>query len=160
MRLDRILGRALVSGTVASLGSVGALLVASRVEAGSYPQALNATSHWLHGDRAARVRGFDLGHTGTGYATHLAATLFWASFYEAWAAARPTNRLAERTARATIVAASAALVDYTATPHRFTPGWELVLSKRAMATVYAAMAIGFVLAPPAAWRKLSRTRFD
>ena len=33
--------------------------------------------------------------------------------------------------------------DYTVTPRRFTPGWELVLSKRSMALVYGAMAAGF-----------------
>ena len=42
------------------------------------------------------------------------------------------------------MAAVAAAVDYGATPKRFTPGWELVLSKRSMASVYAAMAAGFV----------------
>jgi hypothetical protein len=36
----------------------------------------------------------------------------------------------------------AAAVDYGATPTRFTPGWEFVLSKRSMAATYAAMALG------------------
>ena len=40
------------------------------------------------------------------------------------------------------MAAVAAAVDYLATPKRFTPGWEFVLSKRAMALTYAAMAAG------------------
>ena len=45
------------------------------------------------------------------------------------------------------MSAFAAAVDYTVTPHRFTPGWELVLSKGGMAVVYAAMAAGFAVAP-------------
>ena len=40
------------------------------------------------------------------------------------------------------LAALAAATDYGATPKRFTPGWELALSRRGMAAVYAAMAAG------------------
>ena len=39
----------------------------------------------------------------------------------------------------------AAAVDYVATPKRFTPGWEYVLSKRAMACTYVAMAAGLAI---------------
>jgi branched-chain amino acid transport system permease protein len=46
-----------------------------------------------------------------------------------------------------LVFMAVAAVDYTITPHRFTPGWELVLSKRGMALAYAAMALGFVATP-------------
>ena len=108
-------------------------------------QPLNATSHWLNGDRAARRRAVDLQHTGVGLATHLAATVFWATLFEAWQAARPSRGAAETAARAAAVAALAAVVDYTITPKRFTPGWELVLAKRSMALAYAAMAVGFAV---------------
>jgi hypothetical protein len=51
-----------------------------------------------------------------------------------------------------MTSAIAAVVDYGLTPHRFTPGWELVLSKRSMAAAYLAMAAGFAgaeyLLPP------------
>jgi len=43
---------------------------------------------------------------------------------------------------AVATAAIAAAVDYGATPRRFTPGWEFMLSKRAMAVAYGAMAAG------------------
>ena len=56
---------------------------------------------------------------------------------------RPPNDASDVIIRAASVAALAAAVDYTITPKRFTPGWELVLSKGAMAVVYAAMAAGF-----------------
>jgi hypothetical protein len=39
--------------------------------------------------------------------------------------------------------AIAAAVDYGLTPHRFTPGWELALSKQSMAAAYLGMAAGF-----------------
>ena len=66
MNIERVLRRALVSGSVASATSGVALAAMSLAERGSAPQALNATSHWLHGDRAARVRRLDVAHTGTG----------------------------------------------------------------------------------------------
>ena len=146
MNIERVLRRALVSGSVASATSGVALAAMSLAERGSAPQALNATSHWLHGDRAARVRRLDVAHTGTGYATHLAATIFWAALYEAWQEARPAADLPSRASRGALVAALAAVVDYTITPKRFTPGCELVITRRAMAAVYAAMAAGFAIA--------------
>ena len=40
------------------------------------------------------------------------------------------------------MSAVAAAVDYGATPKRFTPGWEFVLSKKGMAFAYAGLAVG------------------
>ena len=109
-------------------------------------QPLNATSHWLNGDSAASRRRIDFRHTGVGLATHVAATVFWAALFEAWLRAQPARGRADVVRRAAAVAALAAVVDYTITPRRFTPGWELVLTKRSMALVYAAMAAGFYAA--------------
>ena len=43
------------------------------------------------------------------------------------------------------MAGVAALVDYRATPKRFTPGWEFVLTPGAMAVAYAALGAGLAL---------------
>ncbi len=135
------LSRAVVSGSIAA-GASSLALAALAVGAGkSAPQPLNATSHWMHGAGAAEVRGLDLAHTGVGYATHHAATIFWAAFFEG--SVDDGTRTRDVVARALGVAALAAVIDYTITPKRFTPGWEYVLSKRAMGVVYAAMAAGF-----------------
>ncbi len=142
--MSTTLGRALVSGSCGCLASVAALALVARAEGKAAAQPLNATSHWLNGDRAASFRGVDAARTGTGLATHLTATVFWASLFEAWEGPR---RRPGRLGRAAAVSAFAAAVDYTVTPHRFTPGWELVLSKGGMAVVYAAMAAGFAVAP-------------
>ena len=142
--LTGLAARALLSGTCGCLASAAALALVARAEGKAAAQPLNATGHWLHGDRVARFRGLDAVHTGTGFATHLAATIFWAGFFEAW---EGPSRRPGRLGRAAAVAALAAAVDYTITPHRFTPGWELVLSKRGMALAYAAMALGFVATP-------------
>ena len=137
------LSRAVVSGSVAAATSTTALAILAVRAGNSAVQPLNATSHWLHGPGAAKVRRVDLAHTGVGTATHHTATIFWAAFFEAWAGVRPAAERHQFVTRALTVAALAAAVDYTITPKRFTPGWEYVLSKRAMGLVYVAMAAGF-----------------
>jgi hypothetical protein len=135
--------RVLVCGSLASVAAALTLAAASRNESRSAAAPINATSHWLHGDSAATHENFDLPHTGVGYATHHGAAIFWAGLFEA---------LRRRSGRAdwhavardaTVASATAAFVDYVLTPHRLTPGWELVLSKKSMALAYIAMAAAF-----------------
>ena len=141
-RWTGLLARAAVSGTAASVASTVALGLVARAEGKAPLQPLNATSHWLNGDGAGAFEGADLVHTGVGYATHHAATIFWALFFEGWTAGRPALSPASVAGGALALSAIAAAVDYGPTPKRFTPGWELVLSKRSMAVVYGAMAAG------------------
>ncbi len=140
--LSRMIGRALVSGMVASVMSTVALALAARAEGKGALQPVNATSHWLNGDEAASRKGMDASHTVVGYATHHAATVFWALIFEAWIAARPPRSASRLLADAAAMSAIAAAVDCGPTPRRLRPGWEFVLSRRGMAVGYAAMAIG------------------
>ena len=142
-RPTSILRSAIASGTVATGTSAVALAFLALAAGKGAAQPLNATSHWLYGDDAAKFPHADADHTGVGFATHHAATIFWALFFEGWLARRPVRTAAGASGRAAAVAVLAAAVDYTITPRRFTPGWELVLSKRAMAAAYLAMAAGF-----------------
>ena len=81
-------------------------------------------------------------------ATHHAATLFWAVLFERFIQLHPDRRGNRLLGEALIVSAVASAVDYGATPKRFTPGWELVLTKRSMAAVYGAMALGLAAGGP------------
>ena len=132
----------LASGTLATATSATALALVAVREGKGAAQPLNATSHWLYGREAAKFPRADVDHTPIGFATHYAATIFWATAFEAWLALRGRRGASAAALGAVGVAALAAAVDYTITPKRFTPGWEFVLSKRAMALAYAAMAIG------------------
>lgn len=132
---------ALMSGAVASAVSTGALALLARMEGKGVLQPVNSTSHWRNGERAASFKKADLAHTAVGYATHHAATVFWAVLFERWLGARRVAAL-PLVRDAVAMSAIAAAVDYGATPKRFTPGWEFVLSKRSMAAAYAAMALG------------------
>ena len=112
--------------------------------AGKAPlRPINATSHWLNGEQAGDFSGTDARHTAVGYLTNHAACLFWALFFEAWQNYRPARSGGELLRDAVLMSAIAAAVDYGATPKRFTPGWELVLSKAGMMGAYAALALGF-----------------
>ncbi len=133
---------AFVSGTVASATSTIALAVLARTEGKGALQPVNSTSHWRNGERAAAFSGADLAHTAVGYATHHAATVFWAVLFERWIGSRRPAKVLPLMQDALVLSAIAAAVDYGATPKRFTPGWEFVLSKRSMAVAYAAMALG------------------
>lgn len=131
-----------IAGTFGSLTSTGALAFLDRAEGRSGWQPTNATSHWWHGGEAAHVTRPDWPHTGLGYATHHAATLFWALGFARWAESQPELPPRTALAGALATAAVAAAVDYGITPKRFTPGWEDVLTKRSIAVAYLAMAAG------------------
>ena len=136
------LRRAAVSSLAASAASGLALAATARAEGRGALQPLNATSHWLNGDGAAADTSASLRRTGVGVGTHVAAMLFWAVVFERWIERRRPLELAPLLAHAAALSVVAAAVDYGATPKRFTPGWELALSRRGMAVVYAAMAAG------------------
>ena len=137
-----ILRAALVSGSCAGLGSAAALAVAARAEGKAAVRPINATSHWRNGDAAGTYGGIDGAHTAVGVLTNQAASIFWALFFEAWRAWRGPARPLPMLRDAMILSVVAAAVDYGATPKRFTPGWELVLSRRGMAVAYGGLALG------------------
>jgi len=130
------------SGSCAGLASAAALAVAARIEGKAAIRPINATSHWLNGDQAASYDGFDVAHTAVGFITNHAASIFWAVFFEAWRTRRRPVGPLPMLRDAVILSAIAAAVDYGPTPKRFTPGWELVLSKKGMAVAYAGLAFG------------------
>ena len=138
----RILRSALVSGSCASFGSAAALALAARVEGKAAVRPINATSHWLNGEAAGSHEDFDGAHTVVGFLTNHVASIFWAVFFEAWHARRRLAGPFPMLRDALIMSAVAAAVDYGATPKRFTPGWEFVLSKKGMAVAYGGLAVG------------------
>lgn len=136
--------RALLTGTVASLASAAALALLAKAEGKGALQPINATSHWLHGRKAAECDELDAKHTLIGFATHYASAVFWALPFELWRARRRPRPAGSLLRGACMTSAVAAAVDYGITPKRLTPGWELVLSKRSLVATYVALALGLV----------------
>jgi hypothetical protein len=136
-----LLLRSALTGSVASIAIAAALGWLARREGKRPLQPMNATSHWLHGERAGRLRRVDAAHTLLGYATHHASAIFWALFLEGLLGrGRRSPPVLLGTAAA--VAGTAALVDYGIMPKRLTPGWELTVSKQAVAGAFVVMALG------------------
>jgi hypothetical protein len=131
-----LIERALISGTVAAAAVTLVVSLAGRRMSGSAPAPLNATSHFLWGERAGRQDGYSLKYTGTGFAANYGASVFWALFYEALSGRLPPL------ARGAAVSALAYVTDYHVVPKRLTPGFELRLPAGALAAAYAALALG------------------
>ncbi|MCX7515173.1 hypothetical protein [Frateuria sp. STR12] len=131
-----------MSGAVAGLAAAVALALLAKAEGKGALQPINATSHWLHGDEAARCEQPDASHTLIGLATHYASTVFWALPFEFWRARRRSPATGTLLSGACVTSAVAAAVDYGMTPKRLTPGWELVLGKRSLLMAYGVLALG------------------
>jgi hypothetical protein len=133
---------AVLTGAVASVVSAAALAALAKAEGESAVQPANATSHWLHGEKAGRRKAVDLAHTGVGLVTHHASAFFWALPFEAWQALYPRPSSAEIVRDAIVMSAIAFFVDYGLVPMRLTPGWELVLSRKSIVGAFASLAAG------------------
>ena len=136
-----IFNRALVSGTVAAIAVTLVASLAARRSGGSAAGALNATSHVVWGERAARESAYSMKYTATGFATNYGASLFWASLHEALAIGKQRSALRALLDGA-LVATVAYVTDYHLAPRRLTPGFEMRISASALALVYAALALG------------------
>jgi hypothetical protein len=136
---------ALTSGSAASALSTAVLSALGRRQSGSAIAPINAISHWYWGDGAAQVEQVDLKHTLAGYLTHHVASVFWAVFFEKWFGERARRSDRDALVGGALTATLAAAVDYTITPHRFTPGYEMRLKWSSLVWVYGAVALGLAL---------------
>lgn len=146
-QITNYLSRTLVSGTVAGLATAATAALAGRRETSSYAAPLNATSHIAWGDSAALQDRASVKYTLTGFLLNHAATTFWAAVYEKLVAPRvgaPNDSVLKPLLGAAAVTAGAYVTDYYLVPHRFTPGYELRLSGRSLATIYTVLALGLV----------------
>jgi hypothetical protein len=136
------IARATVSGSVASLLSTFALAVCGKAEQGDPFLPLNGPSQWIFGRNAPYRSGFCLPHTPVGYLIHHSMSVFWALFFEKWMGPKRQSSVMKALPQAAATAALACFVDYRLTPKRLTPGFEKKLSRKSLAIVYAAFAIG------------------
>jgi hypothetical protein len=143
--LPALLTNSLISGTVASAVSAAVLGLLAKAEGAALVQPINATSHWLHGEKAGKVKEIDAKHTGIGLATHHSACVLWAALFETLRSAAPEAGPARIVRDAAAVSMIAAVVDYGLVPKRLTPGWEDPLPIRSVAGGFAGLALGLAL---------------
>jgi hypothetical protein len=140
-----LLARSLLSGSAVTIATAGVLAALAYVEGHHPVRTTNATSHWFHGAAAGRSRAFDLRHTATGFATHFAASAFWAAIFQALRHLTPARPAA---VDALGVSALAAVVDYAIVPKRLTPGWEKVVTPWSIALTYGVMMAALMKTSP------------
>jgi hypothetical protein len=92
---------------------------------------MNAITHIYDGGPPPAHDGEHGRNTVLGFAIHTAASLWWAAFHQ----------VVFRGRAAAATAALAYFVDYYVVPRRLQPGFEAYLSPRALAVVYAALAV-------------------
>lgn len=154
MHTHNYLMRSLASGTVAGLAVSAVAALAGKRETASYAAPINATSHILWGDEAARHDRASLKYTATGFVLNHLAAVMWAAVHERWvapavarwSATRPSLAPLAATAGGAAVAAGAYVTDYYLVPRRFTPGYEKRLSGQSLALIYGALALGLAAA--------------
>jgi hypothetical protein len=152
-----VLSRAVKSGTISGLATAAVASLAGKRENGSYAAPLNATSHIIWGDKAAKQDQASVKYTLTGFLLNHGSAIFWASFYEKLGTGHGNGRREGRVSspsatgmsqvmsslcRAAAVAAAAYVIDYHAIPKRFTPGFEKRLSGKSMAVIFSTLAAG------------------
>jgi predicted aconitase len=138
--------RGLVGGAASSIVSTAALALLGRAEGASAYAPTNAVSHWIWGDEAAGHDDFSLKYTLTGYAIHHLSATFWSVLFEKLAGERLDHKdLRVTLAASAATSAIACFADYKLTPERLKPGYEKRLSKKSLAGVYAAFAVGLAL---------------
>ena len=121
------------------------LLLAALGEGQPVVRPINATSHWLWGEKAGRSRAVDFRHTGIGLVTNQASAMFWGTLFGIYLARRPQLSPGATMRDAAVMGVLATTLDYGLLPRRLTPGWELALSKRSVALGLAATALGLGL---------------
>jgi hypothetical protein len=136
------LSRIFLNGLAGAAASAAAAALFSRVENGHAARPLNAIAHIYDGGAPPAHDGAAKRNTLLGLVIHSGASIWWAAFYEAGLA---LQRQPRRLASAAAIAALAYVVDYYVVNNRFRPGFEAYLSRRGLATVYAALAAGYAL---------------
>lgn len=141
---------ALATAGLTTAATTLAALVVSKLETGSAPAGLNATSHILWGDEAAHVDGFEPKYTVVGGLLNAGAMLAWSVMHEALP--RPRGTIAAVT-KGLLTSGVAYLTDYRVVPARLTPGFEKRFSPRGMAWMYGVLGAAFGLAGLVAARR-------
>lgn len=138
---ERVIG----SGIAAGLASALVAILFSRAENRHAARPMNAIAHIADGGSPPADDGPSHRNTALGFATHMAASVWWAVFFEALFGNRARRSAREAVAGGAAIAAAAYVVDYHVVSRRFRPGFEHYLSRPAMLALYASLAAGFAL---------------
>lgn len=138
---------AVPGGMLAGVATSSAAALGGRQQTGSAVAALNAPSHIVHSEDAARVERPTAGHTLVGLLVNTAATLFWATVFEkALDNIQGRHKPSAIWAAAAGTAAAAYVTDYHLVPRKLRPGYERRATGPALLGIYAALALSLGVA--------------
>jgi hypothetical protein len=137
-------------GLVAAAATAGALVGFGAVR-GTPLQPLNAVAHVLVGSRAFYVAAAHPLVTSAGILVHVLSVVAWGMLF-AFALGR--SRGAGTWAIAFVFAAVVAAIDFALLPARFSPGFEMMLTRGEVVVVYGVMAAA--MAVTAGWLRADR----
>jgi hypothetical protein len=142
----RFWSRTIAAGCLSDMTVAGVAAWRAQMEGQSGWGPINAISHIVWGPQAAAQQRFTAKYTGSGLLLNALACGFWGWLYGVMGRYRPAPHSYSRSAgRGIVVAALAYITDYYLVPRRFTPGFELSLTRRSFPWLYGALAVGLIL---------------
>jgi hypothetical protein len=151
------LPRLILGSATSSLAVAVMAAIRGRVERRDTWRPLNAISHIVWGPAAGNESGFSLQYTTVGLLLNGVACGFWAWFQERGRGWIPNpGSIPMLLLSASGVSALAYVTDYHLVPRRFTPGFELSLSRRSFPWLYGALAVGLLIPGLLAARRQAR----
>jgi hypothetical protein len=142
IRLTNWLINTLEATVPASAATTAVVALCGHAEHGNPVAPINAISHIVWGDEAARQDDPSGAYTATGLALNTAAVASWAGVYEAAFGGRARRGdLGAGLVGGALVSALAYITDYYIVPERLTPGFEKRLSPASMLAVYTTLAL-------------------
>ena len=134
---------ALATGKLTTLVSTAAIAACGQAELENPIAPINAVSHIVFGDEAARQNDLSVKYTATGLLLHDAACTSWAALHEQLVGdAVEKGCVPAAFAGGALVSALAYFTDYYLVPKRMTPGVEKRLSGRSLFLIYTVLAGG------------------
>ena len=146
MSISLFIHNTLVMGTWAMLFVVMSLLAVAKAERIPLWQPVHAVSHILFGDKVMHETRFHARYWISGFVLNAGAMYGWAVVAELgylWLSLKAGD-LITAALMAIALTIIAFITDFHIVPKRFTPGFEKVISRYALYTVYLCLAIGFV----------------
>ena len=132
-----------IIGAVSSLAVTVTAMVCGRAEGQSGWRPINAISHIAWGRKAAQKNLLTARYTGMGLLLNGLACGFWAWLYRhCRRSMRSPDSFLLSVGSGVAISALAYVTDYYVVPRRFTPGFELTLSRRSFPWLYGALAVG------------------
>ena len=143
----------IAAGGASSLAVTAAAVYRAKQEGEAGWRPINSTSHILFGSDAADQRQFTMRYTVSGFLLNVIACGFWAWVFRLWRRHKRPSFI-RSAGRGLGISILAYITDYHLIPRRFTPGFELCLTRRSFPWIYGALAAGLIL--PEALTRLTR----